>query len=75
MHGEHKIYTIAHCMGNVTLSSGLLDGTIPADWIQGITCSQVFMNPIWTPTNLAKVRAGPIPMDKLYSMLAGSWFS
>ncbi|KAL2025025.1 hypothetical protein VTK56DRAFT_27 [Thermocarpiscus australiensis] len=73
--GPHKIYTIAHCMGSVAFASGLLDGTIPADWILGITCSQVFMNPVWGPANMAKVLAGPIPMDKLYALFAGSWFS
>lgn len=74
-YGPHKIYTIAHCMGSVAFSCGLLDGTIPASWILGITCSQVFMNPVWMPLNMAKVMAGPIQLDKLYGMLAGSWFS
>ncbi|KAK0727899.1 hypothetical protein B0T26DRAFT_148745 [Lasiosphaeria miniovina] len=74
-YGPEKVYTIAHCMGSVAFSTGLLDGTIPASWIKGITCSQVFMNPIWGATNMAKVMAGPIPMDKLYTMLAGTWFS
>ncbi|KAK3378547.1 hypothetical protein B0H63DRAFT_437196 [Podospora didyma] len=72
---KKKIYTIAHCMGSVAFSSGLLDGTIPADWILGITCSQVFMNPVWGPTNMAKVMAGPVPMNKLYTKVAGTWFS
>ncbi|KLU92268.1 cholesterol oxidase [Magnaporthiopsis poae ATCC 64411] len=70
-----KIYTIAHCMGSVAFSSGLLDGTIPSSWIAGVTCSQVFMNPIWGPANMAKVMAGPVPLDKLYEMAAGTWFS
>ncbi|KAK4230360.1 cholesterol oxidase [Podospora fimiseda] len=72
-----KIYTIAHCMGSVAFSCGLLDGTIPASWILGITCSQVFFNPIWGPTNMAKVilKAGCLPIDKLYGFVAGSWFS
>ncbi|KAM7209212.1 hypothetical protein V8F20_000550 [Naviculisporaceae sp. PSN 640] len=72
-----KIYTIAHCMGSVAFSTGLLDGTIPASWILGITCSQVFMNPIWSTINLAKItHAGPIPLDKLYTKLSGgTWFS
>ena len=74
-YGEEKIYTIAHCMGSVAFSTGLLDGTIPTDWILGITCSQVFMNPVWSTVNLAKVLAGPIPLDKLYTMLSGHWFS
>jgi hypothetical protein len=73
--GPDKIYTIAHCMGSVAFSSGLLDGTIPADWILGISCSQVFMNPVWGPANMAKVMMGPVPMDRLYSLFAGSWFS
>ncbi|EJT76957.1 cholesterol oxidase [Gaeumannomyces tritici R3-111a-1] len=70
-----KIYTIAHCMGSVAFSSGMLDGTIPGSWISGVTCSQVFMNPIWGPANMAKVMAGPVPLDKLYGAAAGSWFS
>jgi hypothetical protein len=74
-HGNDKIYTICHCMGAVAYSSGLLDGTIPASWIKGISCSQVFFNPIWSTLNLAKVLAGPIPFDKLYKMCGGNWFS
>jgi len=74
-HGNDKIYTICHCMGAVAYSSGLLDGTIPASWIKGISCSQVFFNPIWSTLNLAKVLAGPIPFDKLYKMCGGTWFS
>ncbi|TVY17726.1 Cholesterol oxidase [Lachnellula arida] len=72
--GPEKIYTICHCMGAVSFSSGLLDGTIPADWILGISASQVFCNPIWAALNMAKVSAGPVPFDKLYSMFGGSWF-
>lgn len=74
-HGPAPIYTIAHCMGSVAFSTGLLDGTIPASWILGITCSQVFMNPIWQTLNMVKVLAGPVPLDKLYRLLAGTWFS
>jgi choline dehydrogenase-like flavoprotein len=74
-HGPDPIYTVAHCMGSVAYSCGLLDGTIPASWVKGISCSQVFCNPIWATLNMAKVLAGPIPFDKLYNMLGGSWFS
>ncbi|KAK3325424.1 hypothetical protein B0H66DRAFT_123518 [Apodospora peruviana] len=73
--GPDPVYTIAHCMGSVAFSCGLLDGSIPASWIRGITASQVFMNPIWGTVNLAKVLAGPVPFDKLYNLLAGHWFS
>jgi hypothetical protein len=72
--GERKIYTIAHCMGSVAFSCGLLDGTIPADWIKGITCSQTFMNPEWSFLNIAKVES-PIALDKAYKLLGGNWFS
>lgn len=70
-----KIYAIAHCMGSVAFSCGLLDGTIPSSWIRGVTCSQTFMNPIWNVSNMIKAKAGPIPADKLYNLVAGSWFS
>ncbi|KAL2191376.1 FAD/NAD(P)-binding domain-containing protein [Thermothelomyces heterothallicus CBS 203.75] len=74
-YGPEPVYAVAHCMGSVAFASGLLDGTIPASWILGITCSQVFMHPVWSPTNMAKVLAGPVPLDRLYSLVAGSWFS
>lgn len=70
---KEKIYTIAHCMGSVALSTGMLDGTIPTDWFLGVTCSQVFMNPIWATMNMIKATTGPY--DKIYKALAGNWFS
>ncbi|KAH8663936.1 glucose-methanol-choline oxidoreductase [Xylariales sp. PMI_506] len=73
--GKFPVYTIAHCMGSVAFSAGLLDGTIPRDWILGLTCSQVFMNPMWNTMNLIKIMAFPIPLDKIYKLVAGSWFS
>ena len=73
--GPEKIYTVCHCMGAVAYSCGLLDGTIPTEWIKGISCSQVFCNPIWATLNLVKACAGPIHFDKLYSFFGGSWFS
>ncbi|KAI2629102.1 FAD/NAD(P)-binding domain-containing protein [Hypomontagnella submonticulosa] len=69
------VYTIAHCMGSVALSTGLLDGTIPAKWIKGLTCSQVFMNPIWNTMNMLKIMALPIAGDTAYKTIAGNWFS
>lgn len=69
-----KIYVIAHCAGSVALSMGLLDGSIPASWIKGITASNVFMNPTFAKVNLAKASL-PIPLNSLYNKLAGSWFS
>ncbi|KAG5981222.1 hypothetical protein E4U55_003181 [Claviceps digitariae] len=71
--GNRKLYTIAHCMGSVALASGLLDGTIPADWILGLTCSQVFMHPVWSASN-ARKSAAPLALDKLFRNLSGEWF-
>lgn len=70
-----KTYCVSHCMGSVAFSCGLLDGTIPSSWVKGITCSQVFMNPIWNTMNMIKATAGPIKLDRLYKFLAGNWFS
>lgn len=70
-----KTYCITHCMGSVAFASGLLDGTIPSSWVKGASCSQVFMNPIWNTLNMIKASEGPLPLDKVYGMLAGSWFS
>jgi len=72
-----KVYTIAHCMGSVAFACGLLDGTIPADWILGITCSQVFMHPTWSPPNTVKImiKGGGLPLlDRIYHAIAGNWF-
>lgn len=69
-----KTYVIAHCAGSLALSMGLLDGSIPAGWIKGITASNVFMNPIFAKVNFAKASL-PIPLNNLYNKLVGSWFS
>jgi hypothetical protein len=69
-----KIYVVAHCAGSVAFASGLLDGTIPADWISGITASNVFMNPMFAKVNMLKA-SSPIALNSLYSTLVGSWFS
>jgi len=37
---QPQMYCVAHCAGSVALSMGLLDGTIPAGWIKGLTASQ-----------------------------------
>lgn len=70
--GPRKIYTIAHCVGAIAFSSGLLDGTIPAAWIKGITCSQTFMNLKLRPLNALKVSLNAV---SLYKLLAGNWLS
>lgn len=71
---DEPIYVVAHCAGSLALSMGLLDGTIPATWISGITASNVFMNPLFGKVNMIKARL-PLPMTKIYKALLGSWFS
>ena len=72
---NNAVYIVAHCMGSVALAAGMLDGTIPASWVWGLTTSQVFSHPIWSTGNMAKVALGPIPLNRLYRIFAGPWFS
>lgn len=67
---EAKTYVIAHCAGSLALACGLLDGTIPADWIQGMTASMVFMNPKFGKVDHILSR---VP-STLYSRLIGSFW-
>ncbi|KAK1964084.1 glucose-methanol-choline oxidoreductase [Colletotrichum sublineola] len=66
-------YVVAHCAGSVALASGLLDGTIPRQWLSGVTASQVFMNPKFAKVN--KIKASlPISMANIYNLVQGKWF-
>ena len=69
-----KTYVVAHCVGSLAFSMGLLDGTIPAGWISGITASNVFMNLKLARVNEIKANL-PLPLNKLYRAVAGPWFS
>jgi hypothetical protein len=69
-----KVYIVAHCVGSASLSMGLLDGTIPTQHIQGITCSNLFMNPIFPTVNKIKA-SSPISLATIYEKAAGPWFS
>ena len=71
---QTKIYVIAHCAGSIALSMALLDGTVPASWISGITASNVFMNPIFGNVNRVKATL-PLPLTTAYRLLVGNWFS
>lgn len=71
---DTKVYVVAHCAGSMALSMGLLDGTIPADRIRGITASNVFMNPKFATVNMIKANT-PISLTTIYEKLGGEWFS
>ncbi|KAF9880092.1 glucose-methanol-choline oxidoreductase [Colletotrichum karsti] len=68
-----QTYVIAHCAGSVALASGLLDGTIPREWLSGVTASQVFMNPMFAKVNSLKASL-PISPATLYNLFQGNWF-
>lgn len=73
-HPDKKIYVVADCAGSIALSTGLLDGTVPAAWLKGITASNVFFNPIFTKVNRLKASL-PISLASVYNLAAGFWFS
>ncbi|KAH7345933.1 hypothetical protein BKA66DRAFT_433768 [Pyrenochaeta sp. MPI-SDFR-AT-0127] len=68
-----KIYVIAHCLGSIALGIALLNGDVDANWIKGMTCSQVFTNLIFSKDNAVKANS-PF-LIKVYKMMAGKWFS
>lgn len=67
---SRKIYVVAHCIGSLAFACGLLDGTIPAEWIIGATCSAVFMNPRFGRVNHL---ASSIPIG-VYKRILGSYY-
>ncbi|OLN81041.1 Cholesterol oxidase 1 [Colletotrichum chlorophyti] len=72
-HKDSTPYVVAHCAGSVALACGLLDGTIPREWISGVTASQVFMNPLFAKVNRLKASL-PISMASVYNLFQGKWF-
>ncbi|KAH0562026.1 hypothetical protein GP486_003271 [Trichoglossum hirsutum] len=71
---NEKIYVIAHCIGSLATATGLLDGTIPAEWIAGITASAIFLHPIFGRINQIKASL-PISPAKLYGAMVGGWYN
>ncbi|KAK2609820.1 hypothetical protein N8I77_003299 [Diaporthe amygdali] len=67
------LYVVAHCAGSLALASGLLDGTIPRDWISGVTASQVFMNPMSPRVNYVKSKLS-VPLNLVYRAFQGKWY-
>ncbi|KAK0655657.1 hypothetical protein B0T16DRAFT_424392 [Cercophora newfieldiana] len=66
----NQVYIVAHGMGAMALAAGLLDGTIPASWVCGLTSSQTFMDPTWHGLG-----AGTLPGDTVYRAMAGSYIN
>jgi hypothetical protein len=67
-----KPYSIGHCQGSVALAMGLLDGTISASDILGITANSVFMNQVFAYWN--GVKGSTTLFVRFYELLAGNFF-
>ncbi|KAJ7443324.1 glucose-methanol-choline oxidoreductase [Mycena galericulata] len=74
VHDRHpgKMLVVCHCVGAIATSMGLLDGTLPAEWIQGLVASQVFFKQHFGRVNAIKART-PL-LANVYRFLAGPWF-
>ncbi|OQN98005.1 hypothetical protein B0A48_16310 [Cryoendolithus antarcticus] len=66
-------YVVAHCVGSLALASGLLDGTIPASWLAGVTASATFFTPCLGSLSTWKAR---LPLISLYRLITGEdWYA
>jgi len=70
-HGSQKMHIICHCAGAAATSIGLLDGTLPTKWIQGVTVSQVFFKQKFGTVNA--IKGGSPLLANTYQLLAGDW--
>jgi hypothetical protein len=48
---NRKVYAIVHYLGSIATATALLQGDLEADWLCGITCSQVFTDLIYSTDN------------------------
>jgi hypothetical protein len=69
---QRRPYVVAHCQGSVALGIGLLDGTIAAGSMLGVTANSVFINEVFSYWNALKGRT--TALIRLYEVLAGNWF-
>lgn len=60
-HHKPKMYVLCHCQGAVAMSMGILDGTISASWIQGMSVSQTFFKQQFGQLNSVKARTQLLP--------------
>ncbi|KAH7074448.1 hypothetical protein BKA63DRAFT_513049 [Paraphoma chrysanthemicola] len=66
-----QAYVVAHCLGSIAMALALLTGDVKAQWINGMTCSQVFTNLVLSKDNEIKAWSR---LTKIYEILAGRWF-
>ncbi|KAK8242173.1 hypothetical protein IWZ00DRAFT_443295 [Phyllosticta capitalensis] len=71
-HDGRKMYVLCHCVGAIATASAILDGTLPASWLQGLTASQVFLAQWVGAVNALAARTSSL--TKLYTCLSGNPF-
>lgn len=68
-----KFYVVCHCLGSIATGIALLTGAVKKEWLQGMTCSQVFTNLKFGTINGIKSRTQAL--ENLYEVsTAASYF-
>ncbi|KAL0568713.1 hypothetical protein V5O48_013266, partial [Marasmius crinis-equi] len=67
-----KFYAIVHCYGAIVTSAGMLNGSIPASWMAGMSVSQVFFRNKFGKVN--QVKGGTTILPRVYRAIAGPWY-
>ncbi|KAH8723205.1 hypothetical protein GQ44DRAFT_774258 [Phaeosphaeriaceae sp. PMI808] len=67
-----KFYVVCHCLGSIATGLALLTGAVQAEWLTGMTCSQVFTNLRFGYIN--RIKSGTQLLVIVYKALAGNWF-
>ncbi|KAF2736450.1 FAD/NAD(P)-binding domain-containing protein [Polyplosphaeria fusca] len=66
-----KFYAIVHCLGSISTSIALLTGVVNAEWMAGMTSSQVFCDLRFSKDNVLKAKTPTLA--NLYRSIAGPW--
>ncbi|KAJ4302940.1 hypothetical protein N0V90_001831 [Kalmusia sp. IMI 367209] len=64
--GDKKFYVVCHCLGSIAMGMALLTGVVDSEWIQGMTCSQVFTHLRFGQVNRLKARTQLL--EKVYNV-------
>jgi hypothetical protein len=61
-----KFYVVCHCLGSIATGIALLTGAVQAEWLTGMTCSQVFTNLRFGHIN--RVKSATQALVKVYTV-------
>lgn len=67
-----KFYVLCHCVGAISTSMAILDGSVPVEWIKGMTVSQAFFKQKLGHVNSLKVALGGSVLPRLYEVSVNS---